>query len=848
MLKTKRFLLAPTLFALSAAALAYSAPIPVYRDRHQTLEQRVIDIMHRLTLEEKMDLLTGTDFTTRPVPRLGIPPVVMADAGQGVRGGPNSTLGRATAFPSAVAMASSWNPTLVHRVAAAIGEEAKNKGTGIQIMLGPAVNIHRSPLGGRNGEYFSEDPYLAARLAVAFVQGMQGTGVVACLKHFAANNEEVDRDFVNVSVGERALREIYLPAFEAGVKEGHAWTVMSSYNMVNGYHSSANKFLLTDVLKKDWGFDGMVMSDWGGVHEISRTVNSGNDLEMPGPGMLKRENIEKAYRAGEITGQAIEENVRRIIRTVVRSGVLDGLPAPDHSIVNSKRHQDLAYESALEGIVLLKNDKGILPLNKSHIRSVALIGPGAKGMQVDALGSPQVEPFYTIQPFDGIKSKLLPGAIVRYSKGIESGAPVPSAVLFAPDGTPGGLQGDYFANKELAGTPALTRKDSQIQFTWTGTDLPNGLGKANYSVRWTGKLLAPATGNYLFSLTTDDGCRMWINGKQIIDHWVDQGESTVSGSAKLEGGKSYDIRIEYYQAAGDAVVRLSWMVPSAKRFAEAVKVARASDVAIVCVSTLGQEGEGTDRPSMDLPSNQDDLIAAVCAANPNTVVVLNNGTPVGMTHWLGKVHALVESWFPGQEGGHALASILFGDANPSGKLPDTLAAKREDYPDFGNFPGKAGQVNYKEGIYVGYRRFDKWKIAPLFPFGYGLSYTTFKYTGLSVSKVSAGGTCTVSLRVTNTGKRSGSEVIELYVHDQKPKMDKPVQELKGFRKIKLAPGETKSVQLSLNSRDFSYFEPLKRVWRADAGSYEIRVGASSRDIRSKVSVKLAKTLIGSVKN
>ena len=828
-----------TLISIGAFATSLMAQgLPAYLDRTKPIEARVADLFKRMTPDEKMDILTGTDFTTRPIPRLNVAAVAMADAGQGVRGGSNTTQGRATAFPSAVAMASTWDPELIGRIGKAIGEEAKNKGTGVQILLGPAVNIHRSPLGGRNGEYFSEDPYLAARLAVKYIQGMQSTGVAACVKHYAANNEEVDRDFVNVHVGERALREIYLPAFEAAVKEGHVWTLMSSYNMVNGYHSSASRYLLTDVLKKDWKFDGMVMSDWGGVHEIYGAINAGNDLEMPGPGFLKLENVQKAVKAGKVSMAQIDENVKRILRTAIRVGVLDGLSMPNHAIVNSVPHQKLTFEAVSKSIVLLKNKGGILPLNRMAIKSIAIIGPAAKDFQVGANGSPTVDPFYKIQPLDGIKAKLDSGAVVRYARGVESGEPVPTEALTTPDGA-GGLRGEYFANQNLEGEPKFVRTDPDVQFDWSGKSLP-GLGATNYSVRWTGKLKAPETGHYRLVLNADDGCRLFINGKKIIDHWVDSAETANVVGIDLKGGQNYDIKIEYFQAAGAAVAKLFWNRPNTQQFAEAVKAAKQSDVAILCVNTLGQEGEGTDRPSMDLPGGQSELIQAVVAANPRTIVVLNNGTPVVMRDWISKVPGLIETWFPGQEGGAALAAVLFGDVNPSGKLPDTLAARREDYPDYGNFPGVNGQVNYAEGIYVGYRYFDKKHVDPIFPFGFGLSYTTFGYGPVHVSEPNSKGIRTVRLRLTNTGRRDGSEVVEVYIHDRKPRIDKPVRELKAFQKVSLAAGQSKEVVLELTPRAFAYFDVPREQWKADVGSYDIEVAASSRDIRQVATVKLKK--------
>ncbi len=805
---------------------------PTYKDVNMPLEARVSDLLGRLTQAEKLSLLSGTDFTTQPIPRLGIPPMGMVDAGQGVRGGLGSTQGPATLFPSGVAMASTWNPALVGRIGKAIGEEALNKGTGAQVLLGPAVNIQRSPLGGRNGEYFSEDPYLAGKLGVGYILGMQSAGCGACLKHYACNNEEADRDSVNVRVSERALREIYLPAFEMGVKEAHPWTIMSSYNRINGFHATTNKYLLTEVLKKCWGFDGMVMSDWGAVHETARVVAAGNDLEMPGPGHLSPEKVASALKRGQITQAEIDDNVRRILRTLIRVGLLDEPRVPNHAVVNSPEHQRLTFEAASQAIVLLKNEGDLLPLNPAKIHSLAVIGPAAADMQLGAAGSPGVQPFYSINPLDGIKKRAGGTVTVAYVRGIESGDPIPASALQ--------LQAEYFSNRTLEGAPALVQNETQIQADWN-TKLPApGVPRTNFSVRWAGTLTAPVSGRYTLSLTADDGSRLVLDGKTLIDHWFEGAGSTQTIEVTLAAGHFYPLRVEYFQAAGDAYARLNWTVPGRTYFTAATAAASHADAAIVVVGTAGTEGEGNDRPSMNLPGTQDALIQAVAAVNKNTIVVLNNGTPVEMTKWLKEVPGLIEAWFPGQEGGAALAAILFGDVNPSGKLPTTLAAAREDYPDFGHFPGVLGHVDYTEGIYVGYRHFDKAQIAPLFPFGYGLSYTTFRYGPITLSRaaLAPAGTLTASVNVSNTGKRAGAEVVELYVHDPAPKIDRPVRELKGFQKVWLGPGETKAVSLTLTPRAFAYCDVPHKQWKADAGRYEIEIGASSRDIRRTAMLNL----------
>ncbi len=836
------------IFALLLTAVSGHAQSgPVYKDAKAPLEARVNDLFSRMTQDEKLGFLTGTGFTTQPLPRLGVPPMAMADAGEGVRGGSDSTQGPATQFPAGVVMASSWDPLLVRQVGKAIGKEALNKGTGVQVLLGPAVNIQRSPLGGRNSEYFSEDPFLTGRLAVGYIDGMQSTGCGACIKHFACNNEEADRFTVNVHVGERALREIYLPAFEAGVTEGHVWSVMAAYNRVGGYYATANKYLLTDVLRTDWGWNGLVMSDWGAVHETAGVVAAGNDLEMPGGAYVTSGKAARALGSGRITQTAIDDSVKRILRTIIRVGLLDEPRPIDHSIVNSPEHQNLAYQAACAGIVLLKNTGGLLPLDAKKLKSVAVIGPAALGMQFDSQGSPAVTPFYTVEPLNGIKTRLGGGVRVNYVSGQESGVPVPASALTPALGAESGLHGIYFANRNLDGPPTFVRTDPRLQFDWSHEAPIIGVPRTNFSVRWTGTLTAPVTGRYTLSLSGDDGYRLFLDGKQVIDHWFEGGVSTQMIDADFAARSRHTLRIEYFQAGGDASLRFNWLLPGRSSFVDAANAARQSDVAIVLVTTAGTEGEGGDRPSMALPGAQDRLIEAVAAANPKTIVVLNNGTPVLMP-WLSRVPGLLEAWFPGDEGGHAIASILFGDVTPSGKLPATLGARREDYPDYGNFPGKNGQINYAEGIYVGYRHFDKQQITPLFPFGYGLSYTTFRYgpVHLSSPHLSPKGTVDVSVAVTNTGQREGAEVVELYVHDPSPAIDKPVRELKGFGKVNLRSGQTKTVTMTLRPRDLAYCDVRGRQWRADAGKYTIQIGSSSRNIRSQAVLRLSGVYIQSI--
>ena len=832
LMKTTSFLLpAITLLTLAVPGLAQTQT-PIYQDAKAPLETRVADLMSRLTDDEKISLLAGTDFTTKPIPRLGVPPMAMADAGQGVRGGSDSTLGPATAFPAGVAMASTWNPALIGKVGAQIGIEAQNKGTGLQLMLGPAVNIQRSPLGGRNGEYFSEDPILSGKMAVGYIKGMQGTGTVACIKHFICNNEEDDRMTVNVLVSERALREIYMPSFEMGVKDGGVWTVMSSYNRINGPFASANQYLLTDVLKRGWGFDGAVMSDWGGAHPGTKIIRAGNDLEMPDRGFLAPAKVKAALDRGTVTVAQVNDNATRIVRTILRSGVMDGAKKPDPTLVNSAASSHVALQAAQEGIVLLKNDRALLPLNASKLRSIAVFGAAGRELQMGAEGSPGVTPFRSVGPLEGIQARAGANVKVSYVAGDASGNPFPAGTLKTADGADG-FHAEFFADKSLQGAPTSVRTDPQIDF-----NVPIvGLVTANYGARWTSTFTPRVSGPTQFLFRGDDGYRLFVDDKSVIDHWVDGAANTQTATVNLVAGQPVKLRAEYYQAGGGAVAQLRIVEPNSDPFAEVTQAAKSSDVAVVVVTTRGTESEGQDRPSMSLPNGQDELIRRVVAANPKTIVVLNNGTPVAMP-WIKSVPALVETWFPGQEGGTALAQILFGDINPSGHLPVTMGVKRQDYPDYPNFHGDGRTVRYEEGIFVGYRGFDKKKIAPLFPFGYGLSYTNFRIDQLKLSAptLTANRTILANVRVTNSGKMAGAQVVQLYVRDPNPKVEKAVRELKGFTKVFLQPGQSQTVSLPLSPRDFAWCDTTAKGWRVDAGNYFVEVGDSSRNLTQSVSV------------
>lgn len=838
--------------ALALTVLAAAQDTPAYKNPQAPLEVRVQDLLGRLTLPEKLLLLGGTGFGTQPLERLGLPAMGMCDGPIGVRGGGPGTDGPATVFPCGIAMAATWDPALVQRLGAAIGREVQNKGIGAQIILGPCVNLHRTPLGGRNAESFSEDPYLAARLTVAYIKGVQSTGAAACVKHYAVNNQEYERGSINVQVSERALRELYLPAFEAAVREAGVWSVMNAYNRVNGPHCSAHDYLLNKVLKEEWGFDGCVMTDWGAAHSPLGVALGGTDLEMPTGFHMSPQKIGKLVEQGKISRDLIDDKVRRTLRTILRVGLLDGPKAPDNTIVNCEAHRKLVREAGAKAIVLLKNEGNLLPLDPRKLKSLAIIGPNAAENRLGMGGSGYVSAFTNVSALEAIRARVGAGVTLNYAKGADMGdeplPPLPTEFLTPAVGSgEHGLKAEYFKGRKFQGQPLLTRTDAAVNFNWNGQRPVEGLGTSDYSVRWTGKLLPPVTGQYQLGLASDDGSRLWLDGTPLLTNWDDHALESRQVTVKLQAGRAYDLKVEFYQNSGAAAVILGWRAPGYSadtdpQIAEAVAAAKKSDVALLFVGLSAfHESEGRDREALQFPGLQAELIERVAAANPKTVIVLTNGTHLLLTPWIDQTPAVLEAWYLGEQGGNAVTDILFGDVNPSGKLPDTLAARREDYPDFGNYPGEGGVVKYEEGIFVGYRHFDKRGIAPLFPFGHGLSYTTFAYSDLKLSTrtLTLPAPLTVTGTVCNTGPRAGDEVVQLYVRDPNPRLPKAPRELKGFARVSLRPGESKPVSFTLDARAFAYCDEPGKQWRADAGTYTVQLGASSRDLRLRDNVTLA---------
>jgi beta-glucosidase len=810
------------------------------------MTDRIENLLSQLTLEEKVSLLAGADsWTTVPIERLGIPPIKMTDGPNGARGAEQRTGPTSVCFPVGVALGATWNPDLVQRVGAALGQEVKAKGA--HILLAPTVNIHRSPLAGRNFECYSEDPYLSGRTASAYVRGLQSEGVGACIKHFVCNDSEFERFTMSSEVGERPLREVYLTPFRMAMRDAQPWCVMSSYNKINGTWASENPYTLLEILKNEWGFDGMVISDWYGTNSIN-VASGGLDLEMPGPARWMGDKALAAVREGKVSEGVIDDKVRRLLRTIERCGAFENPGLQPERAVDKPEHRQLVREAAGEAIVLLKNSPSLLPLDLNQLASIAVIGENARWAQVQGGGSAHVSPHYTVSPLEGLQKRAGAAAQVDYAIGCASHRMLPlldPAWLTTEGGSQAGLTVELYNNPELAGDPVQREVTQETELVWFGEVLPHVDARA-FSVRLTGTLTVPTTQAYTFGLTSVGLSRLSIDDRVLIDNWsMAQAGRENAVQLDLVAGEPHQLVVEYAPRADVnwRSLRLGAMpVISSTSIDEAARLAAASDVAIVVVGLTDEwESEGFDRPDMELPGDQVELITRVAAANPRTVVVLNVGSPITMD-WLEGVPAVVQAWYTGQEAGNALADVLFGDVNPSGRLPTTFPRRLQDNPAFINYPGENGKVLYGEGLFVGYRYYDKKGIEPLFPFGFGLSYTQFAYRNLVVSapEFQPGDEIRVSVDVQNTGTVAGKEVVQLYLRDVESRLVRPEKELKGFAKVALEPGQTRTVTFSLNQDVLTYYDPARSQWVAEAGLFEVLVGSSARDIHLTGRFALAK--------
>lgn len=788
-----------------------------------------------MTLDEKLALVAGTGFDSVGVPRLHIPSLRMTDGPIGVR------VGQATEFPASVLLAASFDPVLAERIGAAIARETKAHGK--NVILGPAVNIVRTPLNGRNFEYLGEDPALAAGMAVGYIRGVQSQGVVATVKHFAANNQETERKDVDVEVDGRTLHEIYLPAFEAAVKEAGVWAVMCAYNKVGGAFACENSSLLDGILRRDWGFRGLVMSDWGATHNLLPAVHAGMDLEMPSAVVYEPAAMRAALQQKTLTQGALDALVRRQLRVVAAMHLDDDATVRAEG-TDTLEHRALNRVAAREGLVLLKNQQSMLPLDASKLRRIAVVGP--RGDHLDGGGgSAHVTATRQVTLVQALRQALGSKVRVDYAPGeitLDGLAAIPSSALTPPAGRQGqGLLGEYFPNPNLAGVSKLSRVDPTVNFHWELAAPAPGFPVDNFSARWTGKLVPPESGLYMLAVRSDDGARLYLDGKLLVDNWGDHPPTLKTAQIPLVGGKAYDIRLDYYESIIGASVELLWQHTERDPLGRVAETARGADVVIAAVGDgMGDEAEGADRPSIGLPGRQDEIVRAAAAVNPRLIVVTTTGAAVAMP-WLDQAKAVLHAWFPGQEGGAAMADVLLGETSPSGKLPVTFPKRLEDEPWFGNFPGAKGTVHYQEGILVGYRWYDTRKLEPLFPFGHGLSYTRFAYRDLAVSAWDAQRGVSVRFVVKNTGARRGAEVAQVYLHAPAAGVPRAEQELRAFARVDLDKGEERAIEVQLPPRAFAFYDekrPAAEAWRVEPGSYEVRAAASSRDVRLRATVSV----------
>ena len=809
-------------------------------------------LIAQLTLEEKVLLCAGADtWRTAAIPRLGIPAIKVTDGPNGARGA-GFTGTTSACFPCGTALGATWDPELVREVGAALGEEARSKGA--RVLLAPTLNIHRHPLAGRNFECPSEDPSLAAAYAKAYVEGVQSRGVAATAKHFVCNDQEYQRMTISAEVGERALREIYLPPFEAAVREAGAWALMTAYNRINGIYASEHAALLRGLLEGEWGFDGLVMSDWGGTHSAAEAANAGLDLEMPGPAVWFGERLREAVASGQVAESVLDEKVRRLLRLAVRTGAFDDPEEPPERSVDDPAHRALIRRAARDGMVLLRND-GVLPLDPTRAGLIAVIGPNGDTLTALGGGSARVEPHHLVQPLDAIRERVAGAAEVRFEPGcrIDRGTPPLGRGLTTagPAGPVPGATVEYFDNPDFAGEPVLTHTAPRLQLTWLG-QFHGGRISGQFSVRARGTFTPEESGVHRFTLTSAGLSRLLLDGELLVDNWTQQtrgttffgrGSAEVGASIELRAGEPHELVVEFQSRprAGIAGVNAGCLPPEPPDLMEraVALAARAETVVVVAGLTAEWESEGFDRASMALPGRQDELIRRVAAAHPRTIVVINAGSPVSMP-WAEDVAAVLQAWYPGQEGGDAIADVLFGAVDPGGRLPTSFPYRVEDCTADLTYPGDAGSVVYGEGMFVGYRGYDRRKLAPRYPFGHGLSYTTFALGPLKLSRDAIGPNegVDVTVPVRNTGERAGRTVVQLYVRDVESSLLRPEKELKGFAKLTLAPGEEREARITLGPRAFAAWDPSQHAWRAEPGEFEILAGFSAADLPVSATLRL----------
>lgn len=825
-------------------------------------DDKARELAAKLSLEEQISLLAGADFwRTMSIPDKGIPSIKTSDGPNGARGEFFTNGTPAALFPCGISMASTWNVDMIEEIGRHLGEEAKARGA--NVLLAPTVCMHRSPLGGRNFESYSEDPFLTGKLAASYIRGLQSKGVAATIKHFLGNEQETERQAYDAIIAERPLREIYLKPFEIAVREASPWALMSAYNMINGVHADEYEHSIKEILRGEWKWDGTIISDWTGTYATAPSIKAGVDIEMPGPSKWRKvEQVKEEIEKGELTRENIEESAARVLYLVDRTKGLNNMAAeqPEQSIDNVET-RNLILQAGIEGLTLLKNESDVLPIKGA--RKIAMIGPNVKRAIASGGGSAGLNPYYNVTPWQGIKNRF--DGEVTFAQGCDNAKWLPLASPYCTSNGETGVRLEYYKGDRFKGEPAVVQHKVSTDL-WLWDSAPMELLPAfSFKVKTT--LTPKSTGNHSFSFASVGPGRMFIDGELFIDNWdwTEEGEAMFSASEdvlksiQLEKDKPVEILIESTNEVRPASkvsilgrrydyggCRIGYQEEDkVDRLQEAADLAREADVAILVVGLDAEwESEGYDRQTMDLPKNgsQDRLIEAVLAANPRTVVVNQSGTPITMP-WVHKAPAILQAWYQGQEAGNALADVLFGNQSPSGKLPTTFPVRIEDNPAYHNWPGENLKTIYGEGIYVGYRHYERSKIAPLFPFGHGLTYTTFEYGTPSASStvLSESEDITITVPVTNTGSVAAHEIVQAYVKDVRSSLPRPEKELQAFGKVFLQPGETKDVVLRLNKYSAGYFDTSlgqSGAWIAEEGAFEVLIGASSADIRTKVSFEV----------
>jgi beta-glucosidase len=817
-------------------------------------QQRIESLIKKMTLQQKLDYIGGTGFGVRGIPALGIPPLEMSDGPYGTRS--NSGF-PSTTYAAGIGLAASWDREMASRVGAGIGRDARARG--VHFMLGPGMNIYRSPRNGRNFEYFGEDPFLAGQIASGYIVGMQQQGVAATAKHYMGNNSEFLRHDSDSLIDERTVREIYLPAFEASVKDGHVVAVMDSYNLINGKHATQNGYLNTKIMRDDLGFQGVMMSDWDATYDAIGAANGGLDVEMPTGKFMNEANLAPAIKAGTVSEATIDTKVRHILTVAMSLGWLDRDQKDASISFLDAQNTATALDSARESAVLLKNARNILPLNKASTRTILVVGPDAYPSVPVGGGSAGVVPFHAVSVLEGISNVAGPGTTVLYDRGVPT---LPNLgknthlTTAAENGQPG-VTLETFDNPTLSGSPDSSTIVPGISLTGLSfklliADIENAMTMLfssrpkPKSHRFTGFYIAPKAGKYTLVLEGSNegsGDRVIVDGQQVIDNWKFMRATQQAIALDFTTGP-HKVVVEEYQVGPVGGHLLFALVPREELVnPQALQLAKKADAVVVSTGFQQEsETEGGDR-TFELPFGQSELINALAAVNSKTIVTVTAGGNVDSAPWLNNVPALLQTWYGGQAGGTALAEILFGDINPSGHLPATFEAHEQDNPAFANYypSGDSKEVSYKDGIFVGYRGYEKNKVKPLFPFGFGLSYTTFRFANLKVTQTVTGGELhvTASFDVTNTGKRKGAEVAQLYITEKQPVVERPLHELKGFERVELAPGETRRISIPLDARSFSYYDVGSSRWKIGSSMFTLAVGDSLDSLPLTTDLSLA---------